>query len=85
MNDKQALNQQLPFPYNQDISVAVQRLNRRTPFARERLANDPVTAAYLAAAMRLIERQYLGPGAKSTPLDPDDENSLERPLLGFLS
>ena len=36
------------------------RLNRRTERGRTQLANDPVTAAYLAAALRLVER-HLGP------------------------
>jgi hypothetical protein len=48
------------------------------------LANDPVTAAYLAAGMRLIDK-VLGPGAQRLPADPDDENSVARPVLGFLS
>ncbi|GII62544.1 hypothetical protein Skr01_26290 [Sphaerisporangium krabiense] len=51
---------------------------------RQAVANDPVTAAYLAAAMRMIER-HLGPGAERVPVDPEDENSLARPLFGFLS
>lgn len=78
------LKQQLPFPYNQDLSQVLQRLDRRTPFSRNRLANDPVTAAYLAAAMRLIE-QTLGPDAKRILADPDDDSSISRPLFGFLS
>jgi len=75
---------QLPFPYNKDLSGVLTHLDRRTPFHRDRLANDPVTAAYLAAAMRLAGR-YLGPDPDRTPADPRDENSLERPLLSFLS
>ncbi|MCT9935428.1 hypothetical protein N5079_35035, partial [Planotetraspora sp. A-T 1434] len=85
MADKQqTLKQQLPHPYNQDLSQVLRRLDRRTAFSRTRLANDPVTAAYLAAAMRLIERN-LGPGATRTPSDVDDENSIDRPVLSFLS
>lgn len=38
---------------------------------RARLANDPMTAAYLAAAMRLIERR-VGPAAERQPVDPED-------------
>lgn len=34
--------------------------------------------------MRLIQR-HLGPGAIRTPADPDDSDSIERPLLSFLS
>ena len=78
------LKQQLPYPYNQDLSKILRGLNRRTSFARRRLANDPVTAAYLAAAVRLIQR-HLGPGASRTSADPDDDDSIERPVLSFLS
>ncbi|HEY7147685.1 MAG TPA: hypothetical protein VH637_25855 [Streptosporangiaceae bacterium] len=78
------LKQQLPYPYNQDLSKILRGLNRRTSFSRRRLANDPVTAAYLAAAVRLIQR-HLGPGASRRMADPDDHDSIERPLLGFLS
>ena len=79
-----SLKQQLPFPYNQDLSRILRGLNRRTPFARRRLANDPVTAAYLAADVRLVQR-HLGPGANRAPADPDDHDSIERPVLSFLS
>jgi hypothetical protein len=82
--DVKTLKQQLPYPYNQDLSKILRGLNRRTPFARRRLANDPVTAAYLAAAVRLIQR-HLGPGASRQPADPDDHDSIERPVLSFLS
>jgi hypothetical protein len=78
------LKQQLPYPYNQDLSKILRGLNRRTSYARRRLANDPVTAAYLAAAVRLIQR-HLGPGARRRAADPDDRDSIERPVLGFLS
>lgn len=67
----------LPFPYNQDLSGVLRHLNRRRPDSRTKLANDPVTAAYLAAGMRLLER-HLGPGAQCGPRG-------ERPLLSFLS
>ncbi|WP_242902283.1 hypothetical protein [Actinomadura terrae] len=78
------LKQQLPYPYDQDLSVVLRRLDRRTPASRARLANDPVTAAYLAAGVRLIEN-HLGPGAVRTLADPEDDSSLQRPLLAFLS
>ena len=84
MSDYQELKEQLPFPYNQDLGKVLTHLDRRTPFSRERLANDPVTAAYLAAAMRLVAR-HLGPDPVRTALDPHDGNSLDRPLLSFLS
>jgi len=79
-----ALKQQLPYPYDQDLSKVLRGLNRRTPFGRRRLANDPVTAAYLTAAVRLIQR-HLGPGATRTMADPEDADSICRPLLSFLS
>lgn len=82
--DMRTLKQQLPYPYNQDLSKILRGLNRRTPFARRRLANDPVTAAYLAAAVRLIQRN-LGPGATRAAADPEDFDSVERPVLSFLS
>ena len=74
------LKQELPYPYNQDLSKVLRGLNRRTPFGRRRLANDPVTAAYLMAAVRLIQH-HLGPGASRTLADPDDADSISRPLL----
>lgn len=67
----------LPFPYNQDLSGVLRHLNRRTRAFRARLANDPVTAAYLAAGMRLLARHF-GPGADRGP-------RRERPSLSFLS
>jgi hypothetical protein len=78
------LKQQLPYPYNQDLSKVLRGLKRRNPIGRRRQANDPVTAAYLAAAVRLIQ-QHLGPGAIRRPADPADADSIERPLLSFLS
>ena len=45
------------------MSKVLRGLKRRNPITRRsRQANDPVTAAYLAAAVRLIQR-HLGPGA----------------------
>jgi len=45
------LKQQLPYPYDQDLSKVLRGLKRRNPITRRsRQANDPVTAAYLAAA-----------------------------------
>jgi len=84
MDNRRLLKTQLPFPYNQDFRGIVCRLNRVTPDAQERLANDPVTAAYIAAGMRLVER-YLGPHARQIPVDQDNEIAVERPLLSFLS
>jgi len=90
MNDRarrreaKTLKQELPYPYDQDLSQVLRNLNRRTPFGRRRQANDPVTAAYLFAAARLIQR-HLGPGASRSPADPEDPDEIERPLLNFLS
>lgn len=67
----------LPYPYDRDLSGVLHNLNRRTRTFRTRLANDPVTAAYLAAGMRLLGR-HLGPGAQRRAHG-------ERPLLSFLS
>jgi len=71
----------LPPPYNQDLSPVLQGLARSTPQGRWRLANDPVTAAYLAAGVRLVER-HLRPRTK---ISPNDEPVAERPLLKLLS
>jgi hypothetical protein len=67
----------LPFPYNQDLTGVLRNLNRRTRWGRDKLANDHVTAAFLAAGMRLLVR-HIGPGAQQRV------NS-ERLLLGSLS
>ena len=60
------LKQQLPYPYDQDLSRVLRGLKRRALKSRGKQANDPVTAAYLNAAVRLIQR-HLGPGASRTP------------------
>jgi len=84
MSNDDSLKKQLPFPYDQDLSKVLTHLDRRTPSSRERLANDPVTAAYIAAAVRLVGR-HLGPDPKRVLVDPNDLNSLARPLLSFVS
>lgn len=85
LEQRRTLKQQLPPPYNQDLAHVLRGLKRRRNLiSRRRQANDPVTAAYLAAAMRLITR-HLGPGATRIQDDPDDPDSIDRPLLGFLS
>ncbi len=82
---RRRLKEQLPYPYNQDFSKVLRGMKRRNPITRRsRQANDPVTAAYLAAAVRLIQR-HLGPGAIRTSADGEDPDSIERPLLSFLS
>lgn len=64
------------------------RLNRRTERGRQQLANDPVTAAYLAAALRLVER-HLGPRPATAAADGQRASGEaappERSLFGFLS
>jgi len=78
------LKRQLPYPYNQDLSKVLRGLKRNPITRRRKQANDPVTAAYLYAAIQLI-RRHLGPGAIRTPGDAGEPDSVERPLLGFLS
>jgi hypothetical protein len=78
------LKQRLPYPYNLDLSGVLRRLDRRTPGGRDRLANEPVTAAYLAAGMRLIEKN-LGPGVARQPAGPEGENAAVPAALSFLS
>jgi hypothetical protein len=84
MSTDENLKKQLPHPYDQDLSKVLTHLNRRSPFTRARLANDPVTAAYMAAAVRLVSH-HLGPNPERVPIDPQDPNSLPRPLLSFIS
>jgi hypothetical protein len=84
MSSDENLKKQLPHPYDQDLSKVLTHLNRRSPFSRARLANDPVTAAYMAAAVRLVGH-HLGPDPDRVPVDPQDPNSLPRPLLSFIS
>lgn len=78
------LKQQLPYPYNQDLSKVLLSLNRRKVNYRSQQANDPVTAAYLRAAILLVQR-YLGPGTRRARGDAENQRSILRPLLGFLS
>lgn len=79
------LKRDLPYPYNQDLSKVLRGLKRRNPVTRRsRQANDPVTAAYLFAAFQLIQR-HLGPGASRVPGVGEDPDSVERPMLSFLS
>lgn len=72
--------QDLPHPYNQDLSKVIRRLDRRTALGRARLANDPVTASFLWAGMQLI-RQHLGPGHRCECPSRHDGRS----LLSFVS
>ncbi len=75
----------MPYPYNLDLSGVLRRLDRKTPTGRIRLANDPVTAAYLSAGMQLIEKN-LGPGAeRRTPSGTEGAGGSVSPLPSFLS
>lgn len=76
------LKSRLPYPFNEDLSPVLLRLNRRTERGRRQLANDPVTAAYLAAALRLVERR-LGPRTASA--DAQHPAAAERSFFGFLT
>jgi hypothetical protein len=67
----------LPFPYDQDLSAVLRNLHRSMRWGRDRLANDRVTAALLAAGMRLLVR-HTGPGGRRRV-------DSERLLLGSLS
>jgi len=78
------LKLELPAPFNQDLSLILCLLSGNTLGEQEELANDPVTASYLAAGMRLIERN-LGPGGARTPVDLEGDIPVQRPLLSFLS
>jgi hypothetical protein len=82
--ERHPLKRQLPYPYNQDLSKVLRGLKRNPITRRRRQANDPVTAAYLYAAIQLI-RRHLGPGAIRTPGDAGEPDSVERPLPGFLT
>lgn len=72
----------LPFPYNLDLSRVLRHINenRRTEAGRSALANDPLTAAYLCAGMRLLD-QHLGPQRHCACVADHDSRS----LLSFLS
>ncbi|HWG22578.1 hypothetical protein [Actinospica sp.] len=77
------LKSRLPYPFNEDLSPVLIRLNRRTERGRLQLANDPVTAAYLAAALRLVERR-LGPRSEEEAGERDPA-AAERSFFGFLT
>lgn len=84
MDDEPTLKQQLPYPYNQDLSEVLNHLNRRTVLGRHGLANDPVTAAQLAAAMRLVER-HLGPASEPNSTGESEPGGVDLSVLSFLS
>lgn len=83
MDHEQAQKQQLPFPFNKDLSRVLRNVARVRRAARERLSNSPVTAAYLAAGMALVKR-HLGPGKERSSAASGSKNSTSR-LLGFVS
>lgn len=72
--------QDLPHPYDLDLSEVLRHLNRRTSPGRARLANDPLTASFLCAGMRLVH-QHLGPGGRCECTTHHDGRS----LLSFVS
>jgi len=74
----------LPDPYKRNLEQVLGRLNLGKTGKQEELANDKVTASYLAAGMRIIER-HMGPGAQRTAARPEDKSAVERPLLSILS
>ena len=84
MNGRRALKQRLPYPFNQDLSQILHHLNRRTAFGRQEAANDLVTAAYLAAGMRLVS-QHVGPADKADEAVGLDDGSVDRSVLAVLS
>lgn len=84
MDEDAPLKRQLPYPYNQDLAKVLRHLHRRTDFSRVKLANEPASAAFLAAAMRLVDR-HIGPNDKRNRAGRDGEQPVERPLLDFLS
>jgi hypothetical protein len=84
MDGEPTLKQQLPYPYNQDLSEVLNHLDRRTVLGRRALANDPVTAAFLAAAMRLVE-QHLGPVSDLPTNEDPERHDIDRSVLSFLS
>lgn len=71
---------ELPEPYNLDLSQVLTHLKPKTPAARAESANDPLTAAFLASAKRLLD-QHLGPGGHCRCTSRHDNLS----LLGILS
>ena len=84
MADEPALKQQLPYPFNQDLSQVLHHLNRRTSLGRQAPANDPVTAAYLAAAMRLVGH-HIGPVAAEESAGNRGDDTIDRSVFSFLS
>lgn len=83
MDQEQEQKQQLPFPFNMDLSRILRSLARVKLAAREILANSPVTAAYLAAGMALVERR-LCPVTERTSAVSGCKKSISR-LLSFVS
>jgi hypothetical protein len=57
---KDPVKSQLPHPYDQDLSKILRGLSRDPATYHGTLANDPLTASFVRAAISLIQ-QYLGP------------------------
>lgn len=47
--------------HDDDLSDVVRNVHRRTEFMRRRLANHPLTRAYLEAGVRLLNREFAAP------------------------
>jgi hypothetical protein len=73
---------ELPHPYNLDLSDVLRNVDRRTASGRRRIANDLVTAGFLAAGMRLLDRR-LGPSHAA--VDCSAVSTAASPLLRILS
>jgi hypothetical protein len=63
----------LPDELQDDLSDVVRNVHRRTAAVRNRLANHPLTRAYLEAGVRLLNREF------SAPVEPAEEG-FPRPL-----
>ena len=84
MDDIVIEKQDLPTPFNRDLSKVLRNLDRSTERGFVGAANHPLTAAFLHVGMTLI-RNELGPGAIRRPAVPGEEGSVERRALDFLS
>jgi hypothetical protein len=75
MKDMDEEKRKLPYPFNQDFSSAN---------LRGLLPNSLVTATIMDAAIALVRRN-LGPGANRKRTEPADPDSVDRPVLRFIS
>lgn len=61
--------------YDEDLSQVVRNVRRRTEATSRRLANSPLTRAYLEAGVRLLRREFSEP--------PFGDEGFLRPLAGL--